>query len=34
MNNFLNDARFGGISPFENKIWDEVYYWGNQEEKS
>ena len=22
-----------GLKPFENHIWDEVYYWGNQEEK-
>ena len=24
----------GDIKPFVDKIWDEVYYWGNQEEKS
>ena len=29
---FLNDPRFKGIEKFESKIWDEVYYWGNQEE--
>lgn len=30
---FLNDSRFKGIEKFESKIWNGVYYWGNQEEK-
>lgn len=33
MNDFLSDSRFAGIEPFESKIWNGVYYWGNQEEK-
>ena len=30
---FLSDPRFEGIERFDKKIWNEVYYWGNQEEK-
>ena len=30
---FLRDERFKGIERFERKVWDEEYYWGNQEEK-
>ena len=33
MNDFMKDSRFAGIEPFPSKVWDEVYYWGNQEEK-
>ena len=33
MNSILQDPRFAGIEPFEKKVWDEEYYWGNQEEK-
>ena len=33
MHDFLNDPRFANIKPFESKIWNGVYYWGNQEEK-
>ena len=32
MNNSLKNSSFAGIEPFEKKIWDGVYYWGNQEE--
>jgi hypothetical protein len=27
------DSRFAGLEPFRSKIWNGVYYWGNQEEK-
>ena len=33
---FLNDPhdpRFAGIEKFKDKVWNGVYYWGNQEEK-
>ena len=30
---FLTDPRFKGIEKFQNKVWNGVYYWGNQEEK-
>lgn len=33
MSYFLKDPRFADITSFENKIWNGVYYWGNQEEK-
>ena len=33
MHDFLNDPRFVGIEKFSQKVWDEEYYWGNQEEK-
>jgi hypothetical protein len=30
---YINDPAFKGLKPFEKKIWNEAYYWGNQEEK-
>lgn len=33
MRDFINDPRFAGIEKFPQKIWNGVYYWGNQEEK-
>ena len=33
MIDFKADPRFQGIKPFETKVWNGVYYWGNQEEK-
>ena len=33
MHDFNHDPRFSGIEQFQSKIWNGVYYWGNQEEK-
>ena len=33
MNNSLKNPSFAGIEKLEKKIWNGVYYWGNQEEK-
>lgn len=31
MYDFKSDPRFAGITPFQNKVWNERYNWGNQE---
>ena len=31
MYDFINDPRFKGIEPFENKLWQREYYWLNRD---
>ena len=33
MEDFSKDPRFKGIEKFDSKVWNGVYYWGNQEER-